>query len=121
MTRQSGEAERREYSGEREQQRDACGYERAERDDEDDQRERDREDPRAREVVREGGVDGFGSARAAELSDEEARVGSLRSVDALEDRAELVHRFGAVASDLELDERGTPALCDLTGIRRVER
>ena len=63
--------------------------------------------------MRKGGVDRLGRARTAELTDEEARMGTLRVGDALEDRAELVHRLGAVASDLELDERGMTALCDL--------
>src|SRR5205814_6483503 len=83
--------------------------------------ERDGEHPRALEIVREGGVDRFGRARTAELSDEEARMGTLRVGDALEHRAELVARLVLVASDLELDERGTPALCDLASVGRVER
>ena len=79
VTRQRRQPERREHGRERQQQRNARGHERAERDDEDDQRERDREDARALQVVREGGVDCFGRARTAELSDEEARMGALRS------------------------------------------
>ena len=56
-----------------------------------------------------------------ELSYEEARMGALRSGDASEDRAELVGRLGAVASDLELDECGAAAFSDLACISRVER
>ena len=121
VARQRRQPEGREHRRERQQQRDARGHECAEGDDEDDQRERDREHARALEVVREGGVDRFGRARTAELSDEEARMGALGVGDALEDRAELVHRLGAVAADLELDERGMPALCDLACVGRVER
>ena len=121
VTGQGRQPERREHGRERQQQRDARGHERAERDDEDDQRERDGEDACALEVVREGGVDRFGRARAAELADEEARMGALRVGDALQDRAELVHRLGAVAADLELDERGMPALRDLARVGRIER
>ncbi len=121
VTGQRDQPERREDGRERQQQGDARGHERAERDHEDDQRERDREHARALEVVRECCVDRLRRARTAELSDEEARVGTLRVGDAFEDRAELVARLVLVASDLELDERGTPALCDLTCVGRVER
>ena len=105
MARQGDEPEGREDGGEGEQQRDARGHERTERDDEDDQRERDGEESRALQVVRKSRVDGFCGARAAELADEEARMRPLRLVDALEYGAEPVAGRVLVASDLELDER----------------
>ena len=48
-------------------------------------------------------------------------MGTLRVGDALEDRAELVGRLRGVAADLELDERGMPALCNPACVGRVER
>ena len=57
----------------------------------------------------------------AELADEEAGMGTLRVGGGAEDRVELVVRIVLVASDLELDQGGMPALRDLTRVACVER
>ena len=121
VTRQGREPERREHGGERQQQRNAGGHEGAERDDEDDQGERDRKDACALEVVRERDVDCVRRARTTELSDEEARMSTLRVGNALQNRIELVHRFLALTPDLEVDENGVSARSDLACVVRVER
>src|ERR671937_358410 len=113
LTRQRDQPERREDRREREQQRDACGHERPECHHEDDQRDRDREYARALEVLCSGLVDRLLRARVAELADEEARVGGLRVVDAIQDRADLVAGIVLVAPNVELHERGALVLRDL--------
>src|SRR5207302_11288984 len=76
---------------------------------------------RALEVVSESRVGRLRRTRIPELSDEEARMSTLRVIHVLEDRAELPSRVLFVASDLELDERGMPVLRDLTCVARIER
>src|SRR5207302_11243565 len=76
---------------------------------------------RALEVVSESRVGRLRRTRIPELSDEEARMSTLRVIYVLEDRAELPSRVLFVASDLELDERGMPVLRDLTCVARIER
>ena len=115
---QRDQPEGREDGGQREQQRNARGHERAEGEHEDDQRDRDREQTGLPEVVAVRRLDRLDRARVAELADEEARMGTLRVGDAVEDGVDLVDRLGRVAADLELDERRVPVLRDLAGVAR---
>ena len=68
-----------------------------------------------------GGHDRLLRARVAELADREARMGTLRSGDRVQDGTDLVDRLLLVAADLELDECGVPVLRDLGRVSGLER
>ena len=87
-----------------EQQRDACGDESAERDHEDDERDREREHPGLAQILRDGGGDRVDGAGHAELADVELRMRLLGGLDLGEDRVDLLRRLVGRAADLELDE-----------------
>ena len=100
-----------EHGGEREQHRDPGGDERAERDHEDHQRDRQRERLAPAEVVLERFVERLLRAGVAELLDAQARVGALRGAGRGEDRARCASAAcSEVALDLELDERRATVL-----------
>jgi hypothetical protein len=107
------ETERADHGGEAEQQRDAGGDECAEGDQEDEQRGRQRERQRL------GGVLGvllgecLVHACAAELADENVRVGVLDLVDRGDRRLDELVGLGLVALEVELHEHGAPVLGDL--------
>ena len=96
----------------REQQRDAGRHQRAERQYEDEQRDRKRELAGLAEVIAVRVLDALLRARVAELADREAGVGRLRGRDRVEDRLHLVDRLVLVALDREVDEGGVVVLRD---------
>ena len=98
-----------------EQERDARRHERSEDDDQDDQGHRDREQTSLLEVVHEGGIDLLVGADA-ERADEHLRVRRLSVLDRGDDRVDLRRRVVGIAGDVEVNERGAPALPDLTGV-----
>ena len=79
VARQRDEADRADDGGEREQQRHACGDERAEDEQEDEQRQRDRPLAGLRELLVEHLVERLAGADRAGLADVEVRVGAWRA------------------------------------------
>ena len=115
------ETEGGDDSGQAEQQRNARGHERAERDHQDQQGDRQGELSGLLEVVRVRRLDSVDRAGVAELADEELGMNGLSHVDSVEYGADLVHCVVCVSSDLELDERRVRARCDLARVARVQR
>ncbi len=99
-----------------EQQRDPGGGESAERDHEDDERDRERQHPGFAEVLLNGRRESVDCAGHAELADVELRVCLLGCVDLGENRIELLRRLVGCAADLELDQRRVSVGGDLSGV-----
>ena len=114
------ETHRREHRREPEQERDAGRDEGAEGDEEDDQRQRERQQPRLLQVFEERLLDILARARA-DGPDEEAGMGALDFLHAVDDRVDLVDRLVGLARDLQLDEDRVLVVRDLAGVLRIER
>jgi hypothetical protein len=104
-----------------EQQRGPRGDERAERDDEDHERDRQRQDLGLLEVVLEGLGEGLVRARVAELLDTHGRVGVLRGRDGGLGLADAILGDVVLTGDLERDQRRAPVLGELAIVTGRER
>ena len=115
------EADRREHRGEREQERHACGDDRAEHEHEDEQGQRDRADADLCELLVEHRVQRLVGARAAGLADVEARMTLRHGGGGRRDRVDVLLRDGVVALHVPPDDRGVAVGGDLIAVRRIER
>jgi hypothetical protein len=121
---QRHEPDRREHRGEREQQRHACGDDRAEHEQQHDDRDRDRPLTGRLQLVGEHLVDRLARARCACLADEEARMARGADGDAGLDRVDLRLRLICRALHVPRDDDRAAVLRDLVlvtgGQRRLE-
>ena len=102
--------DRREHAREGEQHRHPGGHQRAERDDQDRQRHRQRRELGALEVLVHRLVQLVRRARHAELGDGERRdAASWTPLDRVEHRLDALVGLVLLAADLELHERGVAA------------
>ncbi len=104
-----------EHRRQSKQEGNACGDERAEGDEEDDQRQRDREDPSLQQIVHERGLD-FLVGALAERSDGEVRVCLLNRCDPIDDRIDLVGRVIREPLDLDRNEHGVLVVGDQAAV-----
>ena len=94
--------------------------ERSERDDQDDQGQRNRDEPRLGQIFEEGLPDVLLGADA-DRPDVEVRVRALHLLDLRDDRIDLVDRLVGLARDLQVDQHRAPVVGDLSGVLGVER
>jgi hypothetical protein len=119
--REREEADRREHRGEREQERHACGDDRAEDEHEDRERQRHGADSRLRELLVEHRVQRLVGARAARLADVEARMTLRQGSGGGRDRVDVLLRHLARALHVPPDDRGVTVGRDLVAVGRIER
>ena len=121
LARQREQPHRRDHGRQREEQRDACSDERAEREHEHDERHGKGEQAGALQVVADRRRDLLVGRRLAEAADEQVRVRGLRLVDGRDDRSDLAPRVVLVAADVEAHDRRAAVGGDLLAVVRVER
>ncbi len=109
------QADRAEHGGEAEQQRQAGGDERAERDQQDDQRDREREELGPLEVLLERLADLLLGRRVAELADGDLGMGALDLRDGVERALDDVLGRVLVTGEVEVDHRRAAVVGDVAG------
>ena len=105
------QAHRRQHRGERQQQRDPGRHQRAEHDQQDHQRDRQRQHPGLLQVLHEDGLQLLVGAGAERL-DAEVAVLLLRGLHLRDDRVDLVDGLLGVALDVQRDEDRVAVLGD---------
>ena len=116
---ESDEADRPGDGGEREEERHACGDDRAEDDEQDEQRERNRPLAGLRELLVERVVQRLAGADRAGLPDVEARMRLLHAGCRLRERVDALRREVVVTLHVPLDHRRVAVGRDLVGTARV--
>ena len=121
VARQRDETERPEHGREREQQRHACGDDRAEDEQQDQEGQRDRPLPRLRELRVEHVVQRLAGADRTGLADVEVGVGLRHGGGRLRERVDALGGEVVVALHVPLDDRRAAVRRDLVGAARVVR
>ena len=113
MADRADQPDRGDHRGQRKQQRDPRGNQRAEGDQQDHEGDREGGDQRLAEVVADRLVELLLDARIAELADGEAWVGGLHGADRRQRRTDAIFDLILGAGDLEAQQGRVAVLRDL--------